>query len=41
VQNPATAVVDNAVFAAEQERARAEAQAAQAVRDAKLAGGTN
>ncbi|MEY4401216.1 MAG: ribosomal protein [Actinomycetota bacterium] len=41
VQNPATAVVDNAVFAAEQARARAEAATAQAARDAKLAGGTN
>ena len=41
VQNPATAVVNNAVFAAEQERARAEAQVAQAARDAKLAWGTN
>ena len=39
VQNPATATVDNAVFAAEQARARAEAAAAQAARDAKLAGG--
>jgi small subunit ribosomal protein S2 len=41
VQNPATPVVDNAVFAAEQARARAEAAAAQAARDAKLAGGAN
>lgn len=41
VQNPATAAVDNAVFAAEQARARAEAAAAQAARDAKLAGGAN
>ena len=38
VQNPATAAVDNAVFAAEQARARAEAKAAQEARDAKLAG---
>ncbi|MFM7962735.1 MAG: 30S ribosomal protein S2, partial [Actinomycetota bacterium] len=41
VQNPATAVVDNAVFAAEQARAREEAKAAQATRDAKLAGESN
>jgi small subunit ribosomal protein S2 len=41
VQNPATAAVDNAVFAAEQARARAEAAAAQAARDAKLTGETN
>ncbi len=41
VQNPATAVVDNAVFAAEQARARTEAIAAQAARDAKLAGEAN
>jgi len=41
VQNPGTAAVDNAVFAAEQARARAEAAAAQAARDAKLAGGAN
>jgi small subunit ribosomal protein S2 len=41
VQNPATATIDNAVFAAEQARAREEAKAAQAARDAKLAGGAN
>jgi small subunit ribosomal protein S2 len=41
VQNPATAVVDNAVFAADQARARAEAAIAQAERDAKLAGESN
>ncbi|MGA1262021.1 MAG: 30S ribosomal protein S2, partial [Ilumatobacteraceae bacterium] len=41
VQNPATATIDNAEFAAEQARARVEAAAAQAARDAKLAGEAN
>jgi len=41
VQDPATAVVDNAVFAAEQARARDEAKAAQVTRDAKLVGEPN
>jgi len=41
VQNPATATVDNAVFAAEQERARREAAAQQAERDARIAGQGN
>ena len=41
MQNPATATVDNAVFAAEQERARREAAAQQAERDARIAGQGN
>ncbi|NBO32850.1 MAG: 30S ribosomal protein S2 [Actinobacteria bacterium] len=41
LQNPATATIDNAEFAAEQARARVEAAAAQAARDAKLAGEAN